>query len=58
MKNLALGTAIAIGVGIGTALFAGSGNPAWIGFGAGFGVAAWSLHRLFKERAARIEGEE
>jgi hypothetical protein len=32
------GAAVAVGAGIGTALMAGSGNAAWIGIGAGFGV--------------------
>jgi ElaB/YqjD/DUF883 family membrane-anchored ribosome-binding protein len=36
--SMALGAAIAIGAGVGTALFAGSDNPAWIGIGAGIGV--------------------
>jgi hypothetical protein len=39
----ALGAAVAIGAGIGTALFAATGSPVWIGvgvaIGAGVGVA-------------------
>lgn len=37
-RNLVLGGSIAIGAGIGTALFAGSDNPVWIGVGAGVGA--------------------
>jgi len=40
-----LGAAIALGAGIGTALFAGSGNPVWIGLGAGLGVLLWAIWR-------------
>jgi hypothetical protein len=36
---ITLGAGIAIGTGIGTALFAAADNPAWIGIGAGLGVA-------------------
>jgi hypothetical protein len=37
--EITMGAAVAIGVGIGTALFAAADNPVWIGVGAGIGVA-------------------
>jgi len=41
-----MGVAIAIGVGIGTALFAAADNPVWIGVGAGIGAAVGAaMHR-------------
>jgi uncharacterized membrane protein YgaE (UPF0421/DUF939 family) len=41
-----MGAAIAIGVGVGTALFAAADNPVWIGVGAGIGAAVGAaLHR-------------
>ncbi len=43
--TIALGTATAIGAGIGAALFAGSDNPVWIGLGAGLGVLLWALRQ-------------
>lgn len=34
-----MGAAIAIGAGVGTAVFAAADNPVWIGVGAGIGFA-------------------
>jgi len=35
--------AIPIGAGVGAALFAATGNPAFIGIGAGIGVVFWGI---------------
>ena len=35
----AIAVGLAIGAGVGTALFAGADNPVWIGVGAGVGMA-------------------
>jgi hypothetical protein len=42
-RDLVLGSAIAVGTGIGTAIFAGSDNPVWIGIGAAAGVVCGLL---------------
>lgn len=43
-----LGAAIATGAGIGTAMFAGSDNPVWIGLGAGLGVLLWTVWQAMR----------
>jgi hypothetical protein len=48
MRGLTVGAAVAIGTGIGTAIFAGSDNPVWIGVGAGIGAL---LGAIWKQRA-------
>ena len=40
-----IGAGIAIGVGIGAAMFAAADNPVWIGVGAGIGAAIWDNPR-------------
>jgi hypothetical protein len=39
MNNITIGAGIAIGAGIGAALFAGTGQPVWIGVGVAIGAA-------------------
>ena len=49
-----IGAAIAIGAGIGAAMFAAADNPVWIGVGAGIGAAIGAGHRSATQAGGRM----